>query len=84
MVSARGRALAAGAALALLLPGAALAAFDPSVSDDESVRVNTPNDPRFDRCEADNEGGATCSNVFDQDHERFGFAPFQTQATGGA
>ena len=66
--------------LALLVPGVALAAF-PGSNPDESVRANTPNDPSFDRCESDNEGGAQCGNVFNQDYERFGFAPSGTQLT---
>jgi hypothetical protein len=65
-------------ALALLLPAGALAAF-PGTDANESVRVNTPNDPDFDRCEQDNEGGATCSNVFNQEIDRFGFAPSSAQ-----
>ena len=47
----------------------------PGTDPNESVRLNTPNDPDFDRCESDNQGGATCSNVFDQEIDRFGFAP---------
>ena len=47
----------------------------------ESVRVNTPNDPDFDHCEPDDEQGATCTNVFDQQIERFGFAPNGSQLT---
>jgi hypothetical protein len=66
--------------LALVLPAAALAAF-PGGDPNESVRLNTPNDPDFDRCEPDNEGGATCSNVFDQEIDRFGFAPSSSQFT---
>ena len=69
------RRIALGAVLLLgLLPGVALAAF-PGTNPDESVRLNTPNDPDYDPCEADNEGGATCSSVFEEDYERFGFAP---------
>ena len=64
--------------LGLLLPGVALAAF-PGTNPAESVRLNTPDDPDYDPCEADNEGGATCSSVFAEDYERFGFAPSSTQ-----
>ena len=72
------RRIALGAVLLLgLLPGVALAAF-PGTNPDESVRLNTPNDPEYDPCEADNEGGATCSSVFEEDYERFGFAPTST------
>ncbi len=45
------------------------------------MRLNAPNDPDFDACETDNIGGATCSNVFDEELERFGFAPSAAQAT---
>ena len=45
------------------------------------MRLNTPDDPEFDACETDNAGGATCSNVFDEELERFGFAPSAAQAT---
>jgi hypothetical protein len=65
-------------ALALALPAVALAAF-PGSDPDESVRANTPNDPGFDPCESDNAGGSTCGNVFDEQYERFGFAPSSTQ-----
>ena len=47
----------------------------------ESVRLNTPNDPDFDRCEPDDEQGPTCTNTFGQQYERFGFAPNGSQAT---
>jgi hypothetical protein len=74
----------------LVVPAAAPAAFPPDVpppgsgpegDPDESVRVNTPDDPEFDRCEPDNPGGPTCSNVFGQQYERFGFAPNASQLT---
>ena len=45
------------------------------------MRINTPNDPEFDRCEPDDEQGATCTNTFGQQYERFGFAPNGSQAT---
>ncbi|HEX8067285.1 MAG TPA: S8 family serine peptidase [Thermoleophilaceae bacterium] len=66
------------AALALALPAAAIAAF-PGSDPGESVRANAPNDPGFDPCEQDNDGGAECSNPFDEEVERFGFAPSATQ-----
>ena len=68
--------------VALLVVSAAPAfgAF-PGSNPSESVRINTPNDPRFDQCEPDDEQGATCTNVFDQDIERFGFAPNGSQLT---
>src|SRR4051812_42602720 len=53
----------------------------PGKDPDESVRLNTPDDPDFDPCEPDNDGGSTCSSVFSEQYERFGFAPFGTQLT---
>ena len=63
-----------------LLPGVAFAAF-PGSNPDESVRLNTPDDPEFDCAEPAAEGGGGCSSVFDEDYERFGFAPSSTQST---
>jgi hypothetical protein len=66
-------------ALAAATP--ALAAF-PGSDPNESVRINTPNDPDFDRCEPDNEEAPpSCSNVFEEQYERFGFAPNGSQAS---
>ena len=48
---------------------------DPS----ESVRVHTPDDPEFDCAEPDDEDGGTCTNVFDEQTARFGFAPSATR-----
>jgi Subtilase family len=62
----------------LVAAAPALGAF-PGTNPDESVRINTPNDPEFDSCEPD--GGATCSNVFEEELERFGFAPNSSQGT---
>jgi hypothetical protein len=68
-------------AMLVLAPAIAYASF-PGSNPNESVRINTPNDPRFDRCELDNEEGPpTCSNTFDQQFERFGFAPGGSQST---
>jgi hypothetical protein len=55
----------------------------PGSDPDESVRLNTPDDPRFDRCEPDDEEtpARECTNVFDEELERFGFAPDTTQLT---
>ena len=72
--------MALAAVLALAVPSAALAAF-PGSDPDESVRVNTPDDPDFDHCESDDEQGADCSNVFDEEYERFGFAPDASEHT---
>ena len=67
----------------LVLLFAAAPAFGtfPGTNPGESVRINTPNDPEFDRCEPDDEQGATCTNTFGQEYERFGFAPNGSQAT---
>jgi hypothetical protein len=77
------RRLALIAVLALVVAPAALAANPnfPGSNPDESVRANTPDDPGFDACEPDNDGGPTCSSVFSEQYERFGFAPFGTQFT---
>ena len=61
-------------ALALLLPAVALGAF-PGGNPAESPRVNAPNDPDFDRCEGDNEGGPTCGTYTDEEFRAFGFSP---------
>jgi hypothetical protein len=68
------------ALLLLALAAPALGAF-PGTNPGESVRINTPNDPDFDRCEPDDEQGPTCTNTFGQQYERFGFAPNGSQAT---
>jgi subtilase family protein len=62
------------------VPAAASASF-PGTNPNESVRVNTPNDPGFDSCEADDEQGQSCSQVFDEQYERFGFAPNSSENT---
>jgi hypothetical protein len=70
----------AALAVALLLPAGALAF--PGTNPNESVRINTPNDPEFDRCESDDEDGTQeCTNVFDEEFERFGFAPEGSENT---
>ena len=70
----RGVSVLAIAITSLVLPSLALAAF-PGGDPDESPRLNTPNDPRFDDCEGDDEqGGSTCS-YFDEDFVFFGFGP---------
>ena len=76
----RGIAAAIAALTLAAAPAAALAAF-PGTDPDESVRLNTPNDPDFDHCESDDEQGADCSNVFDEEYERFGFAPNASENT---
>jgi hypothetical protein len=67
--------------LLLAAPALAVRTF-PGTNPNESVRINTPNDPGFDSCEPDDEDGApTCSNVFDEQYERYGFAPNGSQTT---
>ncbi|HMC06802.1 MAG TPA: S8 family serine peptidase, partial [Solirubrobacterales bacterium] len=76
----RRSAVVVAAAVALAIPSVATAAF-PGSDPNESVRANAPNDPGFDRCEPDNEGGQECSNVFGEEYARFGFAPASAQNT---
>ena len=70
---------AAAAALALATAGPALGAF-PGSNPDESVRINTPNDPEFDHAETDDEtvGATPSTNVFDEQTHLFGFSPTGT------
>ena len=77
------RAVLAATALAAAVAAPALATSHdfPGSNPNESVRVNTPNDPDFDHCEIDDEDGPTCANVFDQEIARFGFAPKATENT---
>ncbi|MFL5891301.1 MAG: hypothetical protein ACJ75I_01015, partial [Solirubrobacterales bacterium] len=73
----RRRSAALFAALCVLVvPSVALAAF-PGNDPSESPRVNTPNDPGFDRCEADDPDTppADCSSYFDEQFGSFGFSP---------
>jgi hypothetical protein len=62
--------------LLFLLPGAALAAF-PGTNPAESPRANTPNDPGFDPCEADdpNTTPPRCTSYFNEQFGSFGFSP---------
>jgi hypothetical protein len=61
---------------ALLVPAVALAQF-PGADPRESPRANTPNDPEFDRCEADDPDTAEgdCSSYFEEQFGTFGFSP---------
>src|SRR5919109_5527913 len=61
---------------ALALPGAALAAF-PGTNPSESPRANTPNDPDFDRCEADDPDTSPprCTSYFSEEYRSLGFSP---------
>jgi len=83
---ARARLLVALAvALAILIPAAALAvsgAEFPGQDPHESPRLNTPNDPEFDRCEADDQDTAQgvpaepeCSSYTQEEFRAFGFSP---------
>ncbi len=59
----------------LVLPAAAIAAY-PGSDPAESPRVNTPDDPDFDRCEADDEQGPpSCGTFAEEQFGAFGFSP---------
>ena len=71
------RSIAALGALAVVAGAApALGAF-PGSDPAESPRINTPNDPRFDRCEADDETPDVedCNSYFEEQFNLFGFRP---------
>src|SRR3954466_8714980 len=72
----RRRLVIAGVLLALCAPAASLAAF-PGTDPAESPRANTPNDPDFDRCEADDPDTSPprCSSYFQEQYGSFGFSP---------
>src|SRR2546423_5786447 len=80
MGTSRRRVSLGAAVIALVVPAGALAAF-PGTDPNESARANPPNDPGYDACEPDNQGGQQCTSVFDEEHSRFGFAPANTQNT---
>jgi hypothetical protein len=65
-----------GVLLLLAVPPAALAAF-PGTNPSESPRANTPNDPEFDPCEADDPDTSPprCSTYFEEQFGSFGFSP---------
>ncbi|MDQ3630856.1 MAG: S8 family serine peptidase, partial [Actinomycetota bacterium] len=48
----------------------------------ESPRANTPDDPDFDACEADDQdpGGRACTSYFSEQYGLFGFAPDSSDA----
>ena len=77
----RGPLVALLAALVLAVPAYAADHGWPGSDPNESVRVHTPDDPGFDCAEPDDEDGGTCTNVFDEQTARFGFAPSATQNT---
>lgn len=62
--------------VALAVPAAAFAAF-PGTDPSESPRANTPNDPGFDPCEADDPDTSPprCTTYFDEQYGSFGFSP---------
>jgi hypothetical protein len=72
---------AAGAAVAVAAPAIGADHGFPGTDPNESVRIHTPNDQGFDGCEPDDQDGQNCTNPFDQQLQRFGFAPTQTQNT---
>jgi Subtilase family len=81
----RRRTAALGAALvALALPVTALAAF-PGTDPNESPRANTPDDPGFDRCEADDPDTppGDCDTYFEEQFGSFGFSPDSAQEAPG-
>src|SRR5437867_1903924 len=56
----------------------------PRPATDTDPRVNTPNDPEYDRAEPDDEDGDYMPNTFsvwDEDHRLFSFAPNDTRTT---
>jgi hypothetical protein len=72
-------------ALALLLLTAATPAFGafPGKDPAESPRLNTPNDPNFDRCEGDDSDTPNereCTSYFEEQFGFFGFAPDTSDA----
>jgi hypothetical protein len=70
------------AVVLLLVAAPALARQFPGSDPTQSVRVDTPNDPDFDHCEPDDEDGPpTCENAFDEQYERYGFAPNNSQGS---
>jgi hypothetical protein len=76
------------AALGLLCATPALADFgdfgSPNPPDPaDSPRVDTPNDPDFDRCESDDEDnppGNPCGSYFEEQYQAFGFGPESSTA----
>lgn len=63
-------------------PAVAGARAFPGDDPEESPRINTPNDPQFDRCEPDDEDGSrSCSSPFVEQYATFGFAAAATQDT---
>ncbi len=72
------------ALLALVAAGPASGAF-PGTDPSESPRLNTPNDPSFDRCEGDDEDTPEreCTSYWEEQYNLFGFAPDTSDAVYG-
>ena len=69
------------AVIALIVPSGALAAFPGHQPRRERPGQHAER-PGFDHCEPDDEAGQpTCTNVFGEQYERFGFAPNGSQMT---
>jgi len=70
--------------LALAVPAGALAAFPGSESDPDP-RTDTPNDPKFDPCELDDEQTMgtppECTTFFEEQFGSFGFSPDSANIT---
>ncbi|HEY7630145.1 MAG TPA: S8 family serine peptidase [Thermoleophilaceae bacterium] len=77
----RGPLVALLAALVFAVPAYAADHGWPGSDTGESVRAHTPDDPGFDCAEPDDQDGGTCTNVWDEQTQRFGFAPSATQNT---
>jgi hypothetical protein len=67
--------------MALVAAAPAFGAF-PGTDPEESPRLNAPNDPRFDRCEADDAETPEreCTSYFEEQFGFFGFAPDTSDA----
>jgi Subtilase family/FG-GAP-like repeat len=77
----RGPLVALFVALVFAVPAYAADHGWPGSNPNENVRLHTPDDPGFDCAEPDDQDGGTCTNVFGQQTQRFGFAPAATQNT---
>jgi hypothetical protein len=74
----RGVSVAAIVLVCMAAPSLAVAAF-PGSDPDESVRLNMPDDPGFDECEADDVPPHTACSYFDEQFVMFGFSPDTAQ-----
>src|SRR5205823_11891603 len=68
---------------AAALLGVAYTRSFPGPPTDTNPRLNTPNDPDFDKAEPDDEDGDFVSgtSVYDEENRLFGFAPDSTKTT---